>query len=261
MIKRGTNRRQLLAAGCSLLLLSACGRNASNQANPKTKVILIGAIHQGHVISGSYSLAILEDAVRKTAPDQIFTEIPPDRLAKAEAEFHMDGAVTEERVAVFPEYRDMLFPLARELDFDIIPVAGWTQQMADNRTAALKRIKNDPARAQEWAEHQEAQSAFNKTVKARRDDPAFIHSAAYDALVEKAQTPYQKNFDEDLGAGGWTEINASHYALIDAQLDKVTGQGKTVMIIFGAWHKYMFLKELEKRSDIELIDPVPLLTG
>ena len=141
LIERGTNRRELLTAGCSLFLLSACDRTAPNQANQKTKVILIGAIHQGHVTSSGYSLAILEEAVRKAAPDQIFTEIPPDRLAKAEAEFRMDGAVTEERVAVFPEYRDMLFPLTRELDFDIIPVAGWTQQMADNRAAALKRIK------------------------------------------------------------------------------------------------------------------------
>jgi len=48
--------------------------------------------------------------------------------------------------------------------------------------------------------------------------------------------------------------------LIDAQLNKISGQGKTVMIIFGAWHKYVFLKELEKRQDIELVDPIPFLT-
>ncbi|MEE9433800.1 MAG: hypothetical protein V3V15_06145 [Sphingorhabdus sp.] len=259
------NPAKILIAAFALIL-SACGGDIAEDGNTerdssKTKVILIGAIHQGHVGSKRYGLDVLKRAIRKAKPDQIFTEIPPDRLDAAIEDFHKSGKVTEPRVDDFPEYRDMLFPLTREMDFEIVPVAAWSREMADSRAEALEQIQHDPARAAQWAEYRAAHKAFDEALSGRGDDPAFIHSGAYDALVRKAQTPYQQYFDEDLGPGGWTQINAAHYALIGAALDKTSGQGRTVVIIFGAWHKYMFLKELRKRGDIELVDPVPLLTG
>ena len=236
--------------------LTGCA-NGPKVDEGKTKLLFIGTVHQGHIGSKLYSLDRLEGVIRKFDPDQVLTEIPPDRVAPALAGFRETGRVTEERVNDFPEYRDMLFPLSRDLDFEIVGVAAWTPKIAADRTATLARIQRDPASAQQWAEYQAALKAFSQDIAGRADDPAFIHTPAYDSLSEKRQLPYQRYFDDDLGAGGWTQINAAHYELIDKALDRISGKGKTVVILFGATHKYKLLRELRNRDDIELVDPLP----
>ncbi len=62
--------------------------------------------------------------------------------------------------------------------------------------------------------------------------------------------PYSRHFNDDLGAGGWDNINAAHYALIARALEQHRGEGKRFLITFGAWHKHWFKKELRKRDDI-----------
>ena len=214
----------------------------------------MGMIHSGHVDSKKYSLKILEQAIRNAQPDQILAEIPPDRIAEAWRGFRRDGVVSEPRVRIFPEYRDVIFPLTRKLSFEIIPTAGWTQRLADDRRKALDSISKDSARAPQWNAYQRAQRSFGKAVGNRSDDPLFIHSQDYDILVEKAQKPYEQYFEDDLGAGGWKSINAAHIRLINSALDRVSGQGKTIAITFGAWHKYKILNNLKKRDDILLLD-------
>ena len=254
------DRRQSLKIGASaffLALIAGCtapSGGKSNQESGKTTVYVIGTIHSNHVGSEKYSLKILERAIRKAKPDQILAEIPPDRLANAWRGFRQDGVVSEPRVRIFPEYRDVIFPLTQKMSFEIIPTAGWTQILADDRRRALDAISSDSARSAEWKAHQQAQSSFGKAVGSRADDPLFIHSQAYDNLVEKAQKPYEQYFEDDLGAGGWKSINAAHIRLINKALDRVSGQGKTIVITFGAWHKYMILKGLNARNDIRLLD-------
>jgi len=247
------------------ILLSACGattaeQTASDQSpeSSKTLVAVIGTLHGAHLRRPKYSLDILEGAVRKFAPDEVFTEIPPDRLEAAWRGFRETGRVTERRVIAFPEFRDMLFPLTRQMDFEIVPVAAWTKALAEKRGAKLKQIENNPARAKEWAQFQAGRNGFNRAARGKWDDPVFIHSNAYDAAVETMQGPYERHFDKDLGAGGWGPVNAAHYALIDAALNRIEGQGKRVIILFGAWHKYKILAELRKRDDIILEDTAAL---
>src|SRR3546814_1652548 len=50
-----------------------------------------------------------------------------------------DGKVTEPRTAVFPEYVDVAFPLTKELGFEIVGTAGWTQAIADERQRSEER--------------------------------------------------------------------------------------------------------------------------
>ena len=146
------------------------------------------------------------------------------------------------------------------MSFDIVPVAAWTQRIADNRAAALERIENDPARAAQWAEHLAARRAYGRVLGRRGRDPLFIHTPAYDDAVEAAQAPYLEHFEADLGAGGWRAINEAHYALIATALDRITAEAGDrdgpvrVLILFGAWHKYWFLRQLERRDDVHLVD-------
>lgn len=245
------SRRSVLA-GVLAAPLAACMGEA-RRSGP-TRLYVLGTIHADHLRSKAYSLDVLAEAFRRAEPDILLAEIPPDRIAEAYRSFRYDGKVTEPRTAVFPEYVDVAFPLTRELDFEIVGAAGWTQEIADSRQAALARIERDPARAGQWAEHLAAQAEFARATQGRADDPLFIHTAEYDRLVERAQAPYQRYFDGDLGAGGWTRINAAHNALIDAALDRISGKGLTAMITFGSWHKYMILHNLARRRDIELLD-------
>lgn len=237
--------------------LSGCGAVESGQpaATPgATRLYVMGVIHSNHRRSETYSLAVLEAAVRKAAPDVVLCEIPPDRIDQAVASFRETGVIDEPRTEVFPEYTDVVFPLSREMNFRIFGTAGWTRAIADNRTAALERIENDPARAEQWAEHRAAQRAYARIVAGRGDDPRFIHTEEFDRLVEASRTPYQQYFDDDLGPGGWTEINRAHTDLINSALDTISGQGLRALIMFGSAHKYMILRSLMGRDDIELLD-------
>ena len=244
----------LLSAGISGCSYAASETDKPLQSDGKTIVYVVGTIHSTHLSSAKYSLARLERAIRKANPDQIVAEIPPDRLAEAWRGFRENGVVSEPRVRIFPEYKDTIFPLTKSMKFEIVPAAGWTKQLSDYRDKALDRISKDPARAAQWAEYQKAQADYARAVAGRGDDPLFIHTPQYDALVKKAQAPYEDYFEDDLGPGGWKKINAAHIRLINKALDRISGQGKTVLITFGSWHKYMILKDLMLRNDVVLAD-------
>jgi len=222
----------------------------------KNKVIMLGLIHSGHIESERYGLDVVEALIREINPDYVLTEIPPDRLARAVRGFVETGEVTEPRVKVFPEYKDVLFPLSNEMDFKIIPTAAWSRGMADYRREALNNIRNDEARTADWQAYQAAGAAAQEKMQGRRDDPYFIHSDAYDAITKANLSVYGTRFADDVGRGDWERINAAHYKLIEAALENHAGEGATILITFGAGHKYWFLEQLRQRDDIILINPV-----
>lgn len=225
----------------------------------KNKVIMLGLIHSGHNNSERFGLPVVESLIRKIDPDYVLTEIPPDRLAEAMKGFIETGEVTETRTRVFPEYKDVLFPLSREMDFKIIPTAAWSRGMADFRREALGRIREDANRKAEWEAYQKSGQAARDAIGDRGDDPRFIHSDEYDELTRQRFSVYATAFADDVGRGDWERINAAHYKLIEAALENHAGEGATILITFGAGHKYWFLEQLRKRDDIELINPVEFL--
>ena len=86
-----------------------------------------------------------------------------------------------------------------------------------------------------------------------RYDPYFVNSDEYDEISEVGLGVYNDLFNEELGLGGWDNINAAHYGHIEDALEKYTMQGKRIIITYGAGHKGWFMRELRKRSDIKLI--------
>ncbi len=97
----------------------------------------MGMIHSGHLTSKRYGIPQLEAIFKAITPDVVLTEIPPDRFEAAAAEFKTTDSIAEPRVRRFPEYVDVMFPLTKEMDFDIVPTAGWTKPMADARSKRL----------------------------------------------------------------------------------------------------------------------------
>lgn len=232
-----------------------------NINNKEFIVAVFGAIHGGHRTSERYSLPILETAIRKYEPDVIFIEIPPSSMAQAQSSFDQFGEVRERRTRAFPELTDVVFPLKKELGFELVATAGWSRQLANNRAAVLKRIENDSSRQSQWQEHISARNNLFKIQRQNRNNPLYIHTDQYDEEVKAAQTPYEKYFDADIGAGGWGPINEAHVGLMNDALDHLKSEKKTsgvdpvrVLIVFGAWHKYKILEAMKLRDDVALID-------
>lgn len=215
---------------------------------------VIGTVHDGHAESASYSADVLRDVLRTIAPDIVLAEIPPDRLGQALSSFTETGVIDEPRVSRFVEHTDVLFPLRAEREFDIVGVAGWTKSMADFRSAAMKRLSEDPTRADDWQAVQAGFDAMAQAIGERRHDPIFIHSPAYDAITESGLAPYATRFANDLGSGDWQTINQAHYELIERALDREIGKGVTLVLMFGASHKYWFIDKLRQRPDVHLAD-------
>jgi Xaa-Pro aminopeptidase len=224
-------------------------------AGKKTEVLMIGSIHGAHKTSMRFSLDVLRGMLRAAKPDLVLTEIAPNRLDAALREFRATGTIVEPRVVRFPEYVDVLFPLTRELSFTIVPTADWSKPMDTYRTAALKRIEADPTRRAEWLEYSHATAkADSLTNIGGADDPRFVNSDAYDAIQTAGLEPYDRLFNAELGPGGWTNINRAHFANIARALDAHRGDGRRVVITYGAGHREWMLRELRKRSDVVLLD-------
>ncbi|WP_423926565.1 YncE family protein [Candidatus Palauibacter sp.] len=232
---------------------------AASEVAPN-EVVVLGMIHGGHETSEMFSLDVVRDLVREIDPDYWLTEIPPNRWDRAWAEFQAAGTVEEPRVRRFPEYMEGLFPLTRELDFEAIPTAGWTEPMSDFRAAYLDAYARDPARADRWAEYQTAAEASAEALAAgAADDPRWIHTDAYDEAYDIRMRAYARLFDADLGPGGWEAINASHWGNIERALDRHRGEGVRFLLTYGAGHKGPFLRELRARNDIVLLEVAPFL--
>ena len=116
-------------------------------------------------------------------PDEILCEVPPGRLGPALEQHRTTGVITESRVAVFPEYVDVIIPMMAEEGFALVPCAGWTQQMSDERQAKLKEWR--VTRAEQSAEVEAAQDAADAQLEAEGidEDPRGIHTDRYDEIV------------------------------------------------------------------------------
>jgi len=232
-----------------------------SEGSKPNEVIVLGMIHDGHLTSDLYSLDVVKDLVREIDPDYWIPEIAPNRWPIARDEYAATGQVDEPRVKRFPEYIGGLFPLSRELDFEVIPTAGWTEPMSDFRNAYFKALAEDPSRAADLAAYEAGNAAGDSAIRAggAPDDPRWINTDGYDEAEELALEPYNRLFNDDLGPGGWDNVNMSHFANISRALDAHRGEGARILITYGAGHKGWFLRHLRKRDDIVLLDVGPFL--
>ncbi|MEM7085723.1 MAG: hypothetical protein AAF489_06045 [Bacteroidota bacterium] len=252
--------KELLVLGLLCTFFSSCKEVQTDTFNSeekqKNEVLVLGTIHSGHLTDSLYNVAYLDRLIRAIDPDFILAEIPPDRFKTAVDGFMKDDSISEPRVLRFPEYVDVVFPLTKEMDFEIIPTAGWTAPMARERSLKLRAISKDTSRIEDWEAYTKANRKTDSLMEATENpnDPYFIHSHQYDSIQDIGLQEYNKRFNVELGLGGWENINIAHYWNIEKALEKYRYQGKRLLIIYGAGHKGWFLRELRKRDDIDLLD-------
>ncbi len=240
----------------SIIIICGCQPTNTPITKPLNEVLVLGTIHSGHLKDSIYNVAYLDKLIREINPDYILAEIPPDRMEAAMDGFIKDDSISEPRVLRFPEYVDVVFPLTKEMDFEIIPTAGWTRPMATERSQKLRAIKDNPERADDWKAYTSANQKSDSLYEAsgKVNDPYFIHTQAYDDIQDVALQMYNKLFNVELGLGGWENINIAHYWNIDKALEKHRYEGKRFLIIYGAGHKGWFLRQLRKRDDIQILE-------
>ena len=244
-----------------VLAISSCQPSTPNSGTKLNEVLVMGTIHSGHLTDEVYNLDLLTKLIKEINPDYILSEIPPDRYASAMEGFKRDDTISEPRVMRFPEYVDVVFPLSKSMDFEIIPTAGWTAIMASERREKLRAISQDSARVDDWKAYIKANELSDSLYKAtgKENDPYFIHTPTYDSLMDVSLQVYNQLFNQELALGGWDNINIAHYWNIHKALNKYTQSGKRFLIIYGAGHKGWFLRELRERDDIMLLEMKPFL--
>lgn len=220
------------------------------------EVIILGTIHSGHLTQKAYSLKVLKEMITTINPDFVLAEIPPDRFYIAQNEWKSNKQIREKRVVQFPEYTHVVFPLSEKLNFEIIPVSAWTEQMAEAREQKLYEISNDPHRQEDWEAYLSAKAKRAELIEAKVNgfEPLWINSTEYDDMLDIEFKVYNQLFNHDLGAGGWENINKAHYSLIEKALDQIQSKGKRILITFGAGHKGWLKKALSKKKNINLLD-------
>ena len=211
-----------------LIFLSSC-----QNAETNNEVLILGTIHSGHLTDSIYNTAYLEKLIKEINPDYILAEIPPDRMQTAMDGFLRDDTISEARVMRFPEYTDVVFPIMKDMNFEIIPTAGWTMPMAKERSEKLRAISKDSTRREDWNAYRNAGARSDSIYEAtgKVNDPYFIHTDTYDEIQDIALQEYNRLFNVELGLGGWENINIAHYWHIEKALEKHRYKGKRMLII------------------------------
>lgn len=171
------------------LLLVSMSCQGTTRGAPRSEVLVLGMIHDGHLESELYGTPVIRSLLHRVDPDFILVEIPPDRMDAALSGFLETGELTEPRASRFAEYRGAVFPLLHELDFELVGCAGWTSEMAAARSAKLAEWRT--TRPAESAESEAGQAWADERIEAegRADDPRWIHTERYDAIVKQGLEP------------------------------------------------------------------------
>ena len=129
------------------------------------------------------------------------------------------------------------------------------------RNAKLRALRQDSSRTKDWQTYAAANKLSDSLYKASGmvNNPHFIHTDTYDSIQDIGLQTYNRLFNDDIGLGGWENINIAHYWNIEKALEKHKYEGKRILITYGAGHKGWFLRQLRKRDDIELLDMEPFL--
>lgn len=237
-----------------LLPLGGCKILSGLPAKPqKNTVVVIGTVHEDHLDSESYALENVEELLRRIDPQLVLCEIPPDRFEAAWESFIREGEVSEPLVVKYPEFSEVLFPMALEGRFQVVPCSAWTASMDELRRLSLDQWSH--TRIDDTRVVTDAREKGEQTLEKEGllDAPLAMHTERFDVIVAEAMQPYERLFSRDLGEGGWTQINQAHYALISEALDEIKGNGWRVVVMFGSWHKYRLRELLAERDDIELL--------
>ncbi|MCB9915101.1 MAG: hypothetical protein H6828_08130 [Planctomycetes bacterium] len=253
--------RRLLPLLPLLTLLAGCrifaGRPAQVLPN---QVVVVGTLGARHLTSQGYGLDDLERLLRDLAPQVVLVELPPGRYEQAWDEFVRTGAVTEPYVARFPEYTRVLFPMALEGRFRVVPCSAWTEPLERRREELRSQWRFSRPKDTREVEAARAEAEATMEREGLFDSVEGVHSARFRELAAEGLEPYERLFGRDLGPGGWSALQRAHASLVDQALDLWSGDGVRVVVLFDAWSQAPLRAHLARRDDLEPLELDEALT-
>ncbi|MFQ5843792.1 MAG: hypothetical protein ACE5JG_02265 [Planctomycetota bacterium] len=245
----------------SLPLLALLLAPFARAAGRPTEVAVLGTIHGGHLGSKGYSVRTVIDTVRAYRPDVVFVEIPPDLFEPVVRRVDRTGFRTRRKdledrpwIKAFPEIYRGILPLRKEMGYTVVPVSGWRPEVSGDRREFWNGPGREPRMVERRRIYDAVRSALHEIHERERstENPAFVNSRHYADLWHLERTLWSVCFDEGLGRGGEVAINRAHWSNIARALDRYRGQ--RILIVYGAAHRYWFLRELRQRTDVRLVD-------
>jgi hypothetical protein len=207
----------------------------------ETKVVLLGTMHLEASGFPNYAQK-LKDIISEISPNVICTELSPEQLSG------------EQPCNSKPEQRDVVMPLAKELDIPIIPIQLHTDAAIDwsNR---LKNVEDEAigedrykiyygicnsletCEAELWYEHMKS----GNSIEHVQYNEYHVFSEARDR-VDKQRFPQRARLME--------EWNNSFLAVIDKAISDYTNG--LLLVIVGLWHKGWLWNKLIDRKDLQV---------
>lgn len=231
---------------------------------PRTRVIVLGTLHDGHLDSELWGLEQLRETIRRIDPDVVCVELADDNLLAALETWESGKVVEDERVLKFPEYVQVVLPLMDEMGFQIESGALWHEMLDSMRRGKIADFHKLEQFAEQRVEYKAAKAWTKEWLAAQdqraADDPFYIHSADFDLRAKARAGAYDYYLNEWIGRPtGWTYVHDEHYEKI---MDSVRNHpGETVLVTFGANHIYWFHELLRWNPDIDFVDVRPFLPG
>ncbi|MCP4092222.1 MAG: hypothetical protein GY747_02145 [Planctomycetes bacterium] len=229
----------------------------------KTRVFVLGMLHDGHHTSETWGLEQVRETIRRINPDVIGLELSDDNLAAVLETWTADQTVEDERALRFPEYVQVVLPLMDEMGFDVASIAMWHEMLDGMRRGKIAEFNTKPEFEQQRADYADAKAWTKEWLAAREftaDDPYYIHSWDADIYARGKSGAYDYYLNEVIGRpSGWTYVHDEHYEKIINVLRDYPGQ--TVLLTFGTNHIYWFHELLRWHPDVELVDVRPYLPG
>lgn len=201
-------------------------------------VSVLGVLHNLHTtrFADTYSLDDLAAILRALRPDCVLAELPPGWDERRTAETLPDFKM---------EYREVILPLAKEIDYTVIPVDYASPRYAEagaHWDEARQTLV--PYGAVKHALLTQFEEAVFEALSQGFQSPAALNSAACNDLiwaVKEVETRwfFQEHSEHDI----WEQHNQLNY---EKMLEAIRQREEArFLITFGLYHKYWFEARLQ----------------
>lgn len=262
----------------SLIIVGdAAGHPASQSSGePRTQVVIIGALHDFHQKNPHYSVEVLTRLIVECKPQAILVELPEtsggrptvtagrlvDEFAKRNEFCASQRAADELRVPIYPFDMDRLDDIRRETRF-------WErQQEAAKAHAAFLRTHTNDLTLAELRSIKDYDENLEKAIVtfAEKGNPAIINSEAFDSVLrarKRLQPVFEGVRDRAIKAhpehgallGGsnfvaeeWQHRNECMAKKIIACAERF--KAGRIVVVVGAEHRHMLRDLLKPESEL-----------
>lgn len=243
--------KKLLILSCILLFLPAIvavkayPQRSSNAESEKTIVLTIGTIHDQHATNPYYSYADIFRILQTFHPDAICVEIPLSH-------FRIRSYLKEMTLG-------SIYGIKRGLK--VYPIDWWTE--TNPRAEAIKYMQTEEYKRKEktlyalfhadsiMQKFETKYGSLEQIVKKNTMGYEFFNGAEYNEYVERMYNGFITIFGDGCMNMYSEQRNTKMMELINNAIAE--NQGKRIIILTGAEHKYYFDKVLCSRKDIDLL--------